>query len=126
MTVPTTGTPVPTWPVAGATAPPAAAASTAGSDSLGKDAAYRVDAYDPLHHLADGTTGGSLAPHWRIRTGLTQGDTASTVELNLAAALRGRGSVVDFATVWGVGHTEAEETGDHTENFVAWVRETFR
>ncbi|PRY16780.1 carboxylesterase family protein [Kineococcus rhizosphaerae] len=96
------------------------------TDSLGEDAAYRVDAYDPLHHLADGRTDRSLAPHWRIRTGLTQGDTASTVELNLAAALRGRGASVDFATVWGVGHTEAEETGDHTENFVAWVRQTFR
>ncbi|GAA0308974.1 subtype B tannase [Kineococcus aurantiacus] len=95
------------------------------TDSAGQDAASRVAAYDPLHFLADDHPGASLAPHWRIRTGLTQGDTASTVELNLAAALRGRGVDVDFATVWGVGHTEAEETGDHTENFVAWVRDRF-
>ena len=28
---------------------------------------------------------------------------------------------VDFATVWGQGHTMAERTGSSTENFIAWV-----
>ena len=41
-----------------------------------------------------------------------QGDTANTVEINLALALRDYGiKNVDFATVWGEGHTMAEETG---------------
>ena len=31
-------------------------------------------------------------------------------------------SDVDFATVWGQGHTMAERTGSSTENFIAWVK----
>ena len=31
---------------------------------------------------------------------------------------------VDFATVWGLGHTVAERTGDGPTNFIAWVKET--
>ena len=60
---------------------------------------------------------------WRIRTGINQGDTALCTEINLAlaaAAYSGETSV-DFETVWGQGHTEAERTGSSTENFIAWV-----
>lgn len=58
------------------------------------------------------------------RTGITQGDAASTVEINLALALQALGNTkVDFATVWGQGHTMAERTGDGTANFIAWVKE---
>ena len=28
---------------------------------------------------------------------------------------------VDFATVWGQGHTMAERTGNASDNFIAWV-----
>ena len=47
---------------------------------------------------------------------------SSTVEVNLALALQqaGAGSV-DFATIWGQGHTMAELTGTGEENFIAWV-----
>ena len=31
---------------------------------------------------------------------------------------------VDFATVWGYGHTEAEITGTSSENFIDWVNES--
>ena len=66
-----------------------------------------------------------VAPHWRIRTGLMQGDTASTVEINLALTLQQLDSTsVDFATVWGQGHTMAERTGEGTSNFIAWVQES--
>lgn len=59
-----------------------------------------------------------------IRTGVMQGDTASTVEVNLALALANLGiDDVDFATVWGQGHTMAERTGDGTSNVIAWVKE---
>ncbi len=67
----------------------------------------------------------SVAPHWRIRTGIDQGDTASTVEVNLALALENYSSVkdVDFATVWDQGHTMAERTGTSTDNFITWVNQ---
>ncbi len=51
----------------------------------------------------------NVAKFWRIRSGITQGDTALNTEVNLALALENYGvSDVDFATVWGQGHTEAE------------------
>ncbi|WP_210115780.1 hypothetical protein [Acidipropionibacterium timonense] len=53
-----------------------------------------------------------------------QGDTASTTEVNLALALANLGLDVDFATVWGLGHTQAETTGDATTNFIAWVKKS--
>lgn len=28
---------------------------------------------------------------------------------------------VEFSTVWGQGHTQAERTGDSTSNFINWV-----
>jgi hypothetical protein len=30
---------------------------------------------------------------------------------------------VDFETIWGAGHTEAERSGSSTENFISWVNE---
>ena len=94
-------------------------------DSVGTDMATRVSMYDPLYYLTQDSRGrgtSTIAPAWRIRTGITQGDTASTVEVNLALALQqaGAGSV-DFATIWGQGHTMAELTGTGEENFIAWV-----
>lgn len=66
-----------------------------------------------------------MAQHWRIRTGIEQGDTALTVETNLALALKVDANVkdVDFETVWGQSHTEAERTGDPATNFIAWVNQ---
>jgi len=99
------------------------------TDSVGEDIAYRVDMYNPMYFLTDhydGYGSATLAPHWRIRTGIMQGDTASTTEVNLALALNASDDVkdVDFATVWGQGHTMAERTGDATENFITWVTQT--
>ncbi len=42
--------------------------------------------------------------------------------MNLALEAYGVESV-DFATIWGQGHTMAELTGDSTTNFIAWVTE---
>ena len=94
-------------------------------DSVGTDMATRVSMYDPLYYLTQDSRGrgtSTIAPAWRIRTGITQGDTASTVEVNLALALQQAGAdSVDFATIWGQGHTMAELTGTGEENFIAWV-----
>ncbi len=92
-------------------------------DAGGLTSVQREQMYDPLTYLTGGATS-TVAKSWRIRTGLKQGDTASTVEINLALALRAAGHAVDFATVWGQGHTMAERTGDGATNFIAWVRTT--
>jgi len=95
-------------------------------DKLGNSIAYRMNAYNPMYYLLpyyQGYQTSTVAPYWRIRTGIQQGDTASTVEMNLALALQSYSGVknVDFATVWGQAHTMAERTGNSTDNFIAWV-----
>lgn len=97
------------------------------TDSVGIKVQPRVDMYNPMYYLSDfyeGSSSSTVAPHWRIRTGIMQGDTANTTEINLALALANHGiDSVDFATVWGLGHTMAERTGDATTNFIAWVKD---
>lgn len=100
------------------------------TDSLGKTIAERQDLYNPMFYLTSAYSGyqtSKPAPYWRIRSGLSQGDTALTVETNLALALENQanGAVksVDFATVWGQGNTTAERTGHASANFIQWVQE---
>lgn len=100
------------------------------TDSLGKTIAERQDLYNPMFYLTSAYSGyqtSKPALHWRIRSGLSQGDTALTVETNLALALENQanGAVksVDFATVWGQGNTTAERTGHASANFIQWVQE---
>lgn len=94
-------------------------------DALGTDVQTRLNMYNPMYYLSDlydGYQTASVAKYWRIRTGITQGDTALCTEVNLALALQGYGDTqVDFETVWGQGHVQAERTGSATENFIAWV-----
>ena len=83
-----------------------------------------MNMYNPLYYLCgyyEGSSTSNVGQYWRIRTGLTQGDTALTTELNRALSLQSLGVDVDFETVWGLGHTEAERTGSSTENFIEWV-----
>ncbi len=96
------------------------------TDDLGNTVAVRVDMYNPMYYLSDyypGAGSSTPASFWRIRTGINQGDTALCTEADLALAVEnlGAGYAVDFETVWGQGHTEAERTGSSTENFIAWV-----
>lgn len=95
-------------------------------DKLGNTIQSRVDMYNPMYYLLPyykgyGTT--TVAKYWRINTGIKQGDTANTVEMNLALALGSYEGVKDvqFTTVWGQGHVMAERTGDSTTNFITWV-----
>ena len=94
-------------------------------DSVGNTVAERLLLFSPLSYLlpaneAYGTA--SVAEHWRIRSGIAQSDTPLTSELNLALALQMYGADVDFETVWGLGHTQAERSGDSDANFIAWVQ----
>lgn len=96
-------------------------------DELGTSMQTRVDMYNPMYFLCsyyEGCGSSTVAPHWRIRTGAFQSDTALTVEANLALALENTEGVsdVDFATVWGMKHVMAERTGDSTANFIDWVK----
>lgn len=96
---------------------------------LGNSSEIRQDMYNPMYYLSDyyeGADSSTVAAHWRIRTGIEQGDTALTVETSLALALDNEGDVedVDFETVWGQGHTTAERTGTNTDNFIKWVNES--
>ncbi len=98
------------------------------TDAAGNKVKTRVDMYNPLYYLCsyyDGCGSSETADYWRIRSGICQGDTALTTETNLAlaAASIGPGHDVDFETVWGLGHTTAERTGDSTANFISWVNQ---
>lgn len=100
------------------------AADLAKQDALGNTVDVRVNMYNPLYYLCDyydGYQTSNVAQYWRIRTGINQGDTALTTEINLALALENYGRDVDFETVWGQQHTMAERTGSSTENFINWV-----
>ena len=88
----------------------------------------RLNMYTPLYYLletSDGYRTSNVAKYWRIRTGIAQGDCALSTEMNLALALQNYEGVktVDFETIWGAGHTQAERTGSSTDNFIAWVNE---
>jgi hypothetical protein len=96
------------------------------TDHLGVSSAVRQNMYNPMYYVCsayDGYGKSTPAAYWRIRTGINQGDTALTTEKNLALALAQNKNVkdVDFATVWGKGHTTAERTGSSTTNFITWV-----
>ena len=98
------------------------------TDDWGSSMQTRANAYNPLYFILDSSEGkgqATVAPHWRIRTGIGQPDTSLTTELNLAWALQANKDVadVDFATVWGKKHTMAERTGSSTENFLTWVQD---
>lgn len=96
------------------------------TDSVGNTVDVRLNMYSPLYYLLESGGGygtSSIASCWRIRTGINQGDCALATEMNLALALENCFSTesVDFETVWGQGHTQAERTGNSTDNFIAWV-----
>ena len=99
------------------------------TDSEGKTVTERGNMYNPLYYLSgyyDGYQKSTVADYWRIRTGIAQSDTSLTTEVNLALALKNYGVDVDFATIWGEGHTMAESTGDSVTNFIEWVNKCLK
>ena len=98
------------------------------TDEAGNTVDVRLAMYTPLYYLLESSEGyetSTVAKYWRIRTGIAQSDCALSTEMNLALALENYSGVenVDFETVWGAGHTQAERTGSSTDNFIAWVNE---
>lgn len=101
------------------------------TDSVGNTVDTRLNMYTPLYYLLESSEGygtSTVAKYWRIRTGIAQSDCALSTEMNLVLALENTEGVqnVDFETVWGAGHTEAERTGDSTTNFIEWVNECMK
>ncbi len=99
------------------------------TDSEGKTVTERGNMYNPLYYLSsyyDGYQKSTVANYWRIRTGIAQSDTSLTTEVNLMLALKNYGADVDFATIWGEGHTMAESTGDSVTNFIEWVNKCLK
>jgi len=104
-------------------------------DSYGNNLETRLAMYTPLYYLinnsayyANGGKGSSdVASHWRIRSGIEQGDTSLCTEVNLALGLLLAGvQDVDFATIWDQGHTQAEDSGSGSTNFIEWVESVSR
>ena len=98
------------------------------TDSAGNTADTRLNMYTPLYYLLESEDGygtSTVAKYWRIRTGINQSDCALSTEVDLALALENYDDVssVDFETVWGQGHTQAERTGSSSDNFIEWVNE---
>ncbi len=117
--------------VAGTEYEAAFAADLAREDALGNTVDVRLNMYNPMYYLSPAYEGYQTSQpvvFWRIRTGINQGDTAlcTEVDLALAAAAYSDDTRVDFETVWGQGHTEAERTGPDTLNFMAWVNECMK
>lgn len=86
----------------------------------------RVDMYNPMYYLCDyyeGAGSSDVAQYWRINSGIEQGDTSQCVDVNLYLAVLGKvgSDNVEFSTIWGQGHTQAERTGNSTTNFINWV-----
>ena len=95
-------------------------------DKLGRTVSQRVDMYNPLYFTMPSYMGfrsSKVAPYWRIRTGLSQGDTSLATEVNLFLALQNFQGVknVDYQAIWGLKHVMAEQSGDSTENFIKWA-----
>lgn len=97
-------------------------------DKLNNTIENRSNMYNPMYYLCDyydGSGSSHPAKYWRINSGIEQGDTSLTVEANLALALEQCNDVdsVEFNTVWGQGHTQAERTGSANTNFINWINE---
>jgi len=101
-------------------------------DSYGNGLQTRLAMYTPLYYLLDnskyyeggGAGSSTVASHWRIRSGIEQGDTSLCTEINLALGLLKSGITdVDLETVWDQGHTQAEDSGSGSSNFIEWVEE---
>ncbi len=101
------------------------------TDAEGSTMQERLNLYSPLYYLSSyykGYNTSNVAKYWRIRTGIDQTDTALTTETNLKLALQQNKQVksVNFATVWGEGHTTAERSGNYLTNFIKWVNKSVK
>ena len=93
-------------------------------DSIGTTTEQRVDMYNPLYYISsyyDGNGTSKVAKQWRIRSGISQGDTALCTEVNLALALKNTGATVDFEENWGIGNVLYEYGDSPALSNADWI-----
>jgi acetyl esterase/lipase len=86
------------------------------SRQLDGDIAELVDLMNPMYFL--GQANPNHAPHWWIRLGTKDTDTALTVSANLAATLGALGADVNHLMYWDEGHGANTDAAD----FIGWIR----
>lgn len=99
-------------------------ADSKATDDIGTDTATRVNMYNPMYYInayyaGNGTA--KTAKYWRIRSGISQGDTSLCTEVNLALALEQAGADVDFLELWSVGNEKNELNGNVEINTLDWL-----
>lgn len=97
-------------------------------DALGYTVLQRMDMYNPMYYILPSSRGyrtGKVTPIWRIRSGINQGDTSLTTDINLFLALNKYPGVqrIDFMPIWGLKHVEAEASGDAQKNLIEWLND---
>lgn len=85
--------------------------------SVSEEVKENVRLLNPMYFIGDGIS--SVAPHWYIRHGARDRDTAFSVSINLAAKLQNSGKDVNFKLPWNRPHS-----GDYALNeLFAWMAE---
>ena len=96
-------------------------------DSVGNTVLDVVKMYTPLNYLMesyDGYGTATVAKYWRIRSGISQEDRPVSSEINLILALQNCDAVeaLDYATIWGQKHVQAEFGGaESVAEYIKWV-----
>ncbi len=81
--------------------------------------AANVALLNPMNFIADGVT--DVAPHWYIRHGARDRDTAFPVPVNLALKLQNAGKDVNFLLAWNRPHS-----GDYAlDELFQWIKSLF-
>ena len=95
-------------------------------DSLETAMETRVDMFNPLFFLSGSQKGfgtATVAPYWRINSGVFQTDTSLCTEANLAVALGTYEGVEDvsYNPIWGRGHELCEIGGSSEDKLIEWI-----
>jgi len=84
--------------------------------SLSDEIRRNVHLLNPMYYIGDEKT--SVAPHWYIRHGARDRDTAFPIPLNLALKLKNEGYDVDFLLAWNRPHS-----GDYAlDELFGWIK----
>ena len=84
--------------------------------TVDKAVSENVRLLNPMRMMED--KGSTIAPHWYIRHGAVDRDTAFPIPVNLATKLKDKGKNVDFKLPWNRPHS-----GDYSLNeLFAWIK----
>ena len=92
-------------------------AATKTGSTLSEEVKENVRLLNPMYFIGDEST--SVAPHWYIRHGARDRDTAFPIVINLATKLHNAGKNVNFKLPWNRPHS-----GDYALNeLFSWIAE---